>query len=325
MKAIRIHKTGGPEVLKYEDVNDPVCQSDEVIVQVKSISINFSDVLIRRGEYPYMPDLPAILGAECSGIVSEVGTNVSHLKSGQPVVVFGQPSYCEKICVKAKQVIPLPEGSDMDKAAALPIVYLTAYHMLKTVRRVQKGESVLIYSAAGSVGIAAIQLCKHLGLKSIGLTSKDHKADLIKGIGIDHVINYKTEDVVNKVLEYTDGKGVDLILESVAGPRFGENFKMLNTLGQVIWFGIADGNPTTDLLRAIARDPSKSYGVSMFHLFSIIRNPALFAASMQELIGYLVKGIIDPVIHEVFDLKDAGMAHQVLENHENIGKVILRA
>ena len=323
MKAIRINQIGGPEVLNYEEVSDPVCGTEEVLVSIKSISVNFSDVLIRRGEYPYMPAFPAILGSESAGEVLQVGSNVKDIKPGERVIVFGHPSYCTLAAVPASKVVPFPDNVSFDSAAALPIIYLTAYHMLHTVRRVKPGETVLIYAAAGGVGTATIQLGKIAQLKMIGLTSQDEKADIIKEMGIDHVINYRMEPVVERVKELTNGRGADLILDCIAGENFGDNFKMLNTLGQVIWFGIADGNPSTDLLRALGRDPSQSYGVSMFHLFSIMKNPRLMADSFSKLIEYLASGKIDPIIYRKIPLEEAHQAHQILEDHENTGKVIL--
>ncbi len=323
MQAIRINRTGGPEVMEYQELDDPVCGERQVLVAIKSISVNFSDVLVRRGEYPYMPQLPAILGSESAGEVVEVGDKVTAVKAGDQVIVFGHPSYCSLAAVPDDKIVPIPQNIDLDAAAALPIIYLTAYHMLHTVRRVNNGETVLVYAAAGGVGTAIIQLGKIAGLKMIGLTSQDQKADLIREMGIDHVINYKQEPVVERVNELTSGKGVDLILDSVAGPGFDLNFKMLNTLGQVIWFGIADGNPSTNLLRALGSDPSQSYSVSMFHLFSIMKNPALARESFATLIEYLDQGLISPIIHQTLPLSEAGAAHEILEQHENTGKVIL--
>jgi len=324
MKAIRVYETGGTEVLKFEDLPDPVCKNHEVLVKLESMSVNFSDTLIRRGLYPYMPEFPAILGNEAAGIIIGVGEEVKGLVEGQKVIVFGYPSYCTLSAVSASRVVPLPDNIDLDEAAALPIIYLTAYHMLHTVKRIRPGESVLIYAAAGGVGTAVIQLGKLAGIKMIGLTSTDEKAEEITKQGIDHVINYKTENVVEKVLEFTNGKGVDLILDCVGGPNFGENFKMMNTLGHLIWFGIAAGNPSTNLLGALGREPAKSFAVSMFHLYSIINNPKLMAESMRTLIGYLAEGKIKPVIYERVKLENVARSHDILENHENIGKVILK-
>jgi NADPH2:quinone reductase len=324
MKTVRIHETGGTEVLKYEELADPEYNSHEVLVSIESISVNFSDTLIRRGLYPYMPDFPAILGNEAAGIITALGEDVKGLNIGQKVIVFGYPSYASLTAVPATRVIPIPESIDLDEAAALPIIYQTAYHMLHTVKRIKAGESVLIYAAAGGVGTAVLQLGKIAGIKMIGLTSTDAKAREITAQGIDYVINYKKENVVEKVLELTNGKGVDLILDCVGGPDFGENFKMMNTMGHLIWFGIAAGNPSTNLLAALGKEPAKSYAVSMFHLYAIINNPRLMAESFATLIGYLSEGNIKPVIHDRIPLAEAAKAHDILEKHENIGKVLLK-
>jgi len=324
MKAIRIHQTGGREVLQFEDLENPVCQADQVIVNIKSASVNYSDVLIRKGDYPYMPEFPAILGNEASGVITQVGSGVTHLKVGQRVIVFGGPAYATEVAAKAKSIIPIPDAVDFDQAAALPIIYLTAYHMLHTVRRVKAGETVLVHAAAGGVGTALIQLAKIAGLKLIGLTSKDEKAAVIKEMGYQHVINYKTEDVVARVNEITNDRGVDLIIDCIGGSRFDDNFKMLATLGHIIWYGIVAGPPTTDFKVALGSKPHKCHSVSMFHLYGILNNPDLMTASFKTLIGYLLSGQIKPVIHATLALSEAAKAHAILENHENIGKVILK-
>jgi NADPH2:quinone reductase len=324
MNAVRIHEIGDTDVLKYEELPDPEIKSNEVLVDIESISVNFSDTLIRRGLYPYMPEFPAILGNEAAGIITSVGADVEGLNVGQKVIVFGYPSYATLVAASASRVIPLPDNIELDEAAALPIIYQTAYHMLHTVKRIKAGETVLIYAAAGGVGTAVIQLGKLAGIKMIGLTSTDEKAREITTQGIDHVINYKKENVIEKVLELTDGKGVDLILDCVGGPDFGNNFKMMNTMGHLIWFGIAAGNPSVNLLSELGKEPAKSYAVSMFHLYAIINNPRLMAESFGTLIGYLAEGKIKPVIHDRIPLADTAKAHDILEKHENIGKVLLK-
>lgn len=324
MKAIRIHKTGGQEVLKFETIETPICQADEVIVAIKSASVNYSDVLIRKGDYPYMPTFPAILGNEAAGIIAEVGSEVKHLKVGQRVIAFGGPAYATEAVVKATSIIPIPDAVDFDEAAALPIIYLTAYHMLHSVRRVKEGETVLVHAAAGGVGTALIQLAKITNINLIGLTSKNSKAAVIKEMGYQHVINYKTEDVVARVNEITKDRGVDLIIDCIGGPRFDDNFKMLATLGHIIWYGIVAGQPTTDFKQALGSRPHKCHSVSMFHLYGILNNPSLMMSSFKTLIGYLLSGQIKPVIHARLPLAEAGKAHAILENRENIGKVILK-
>ncbi|AHM63440.1 NADPH:quinone reductase [Flammeovirgaceae bacterium 311] len=318
-----MYKTGGTEVLELEQMDKPVPKIGQVLVKVKSISINFADVLVRRGHYPYMPDFPATPGAECTGYIERVGPGVKDFTAGQAVLVFGKPCYSSYLAVSQERVFPIPEGVDLDEAAALPVTYLTAWHMLHTMRRVREHETILLYAAAGGVGTAVLQLAKLAGARVIGLTSNETKADYLRKAGCWQVINYKTENVLSRVMDVTHGLGADLILDSVGGESFKDNFRMLNTLGQIIWLGISGGMPRGNILKTFARNPAPSYTVSVFHLFSIIQNRPLLRRSLQNLIQLLAEGKIKPVIHERLPLLEAGRAHDMLEQQQNIGKIIL--
>lgn len=323
MQAIRMYKTGGSDVLELERMHKPVPRVGQVVVKVRSISINFADVLVRRGHYPYMPDFPAIPGAECTGYIERIGPEVKDLKPGQPVLVFGKPCYSSHLAVSQERIIPLPEGVDMDEAAALPVTYLTAWHTLHTMRRIQKGETILLYAAAGGVGTAVLQLAQLVGARVIGLTSSDEKADFLRQAGCWQVINYKTENVLTKVMDTTHGQGVDLILDSVGGEGFKDNFRMLKTLGQLIWLGVSEGMPHANVLKTFAKNPASSHTVSVFHLFSIIQNRPLLKRSLLYLLELLAQGSIKPVIHQKLPLVQAPEAHTILEEQRNIGKIIL--
>jgi NADPH2:quinone reductase len=323
MQAIRMYKTGGTDVLELEQMHKPVPREGQVLVKIKSISINFADILVRRGHYPYMPDFPATPGAECAGYIERVGPGVENYTAGQPVLVFGKPCYSSFLAVSKERIFPIPPGVDLDEAAALPVTYLAAWHMLHTMRRVREGETILLYAAAGGVGTAVLQLAKLAGARVIGLTSTDEKARFLREAGCWQVINYKTENVLSSVMDYTRGQGADLILDSVGGEGFKDNFRMLNTLGQIIWFGISGGMPRTNILKTFARNPAPSHTVSVFHLFSIIQNRPLLRRSMENLINLLADGKIKPVIHARLPLLDAGKAQLMLEQQQNIGKIIL--
>lgn len=323
MQAVRMYKPGGIDVLELENVHKPVPRVGQVLVRVKSISINFADVLIRRGHYPYMPDFPATPGAECTGYIERIGPEVKHLKPGQPVLVFGKPCYSGYLAVSQERIFPLPAGIDLDEAAALPVAYLTAWHMLHTMRRVKEGETVLVYAAAGGVGTAVLQLANMAGLKVIGLTSTDEKAAFLKEQGCWQVINYKNENVLSRVMDSTHGQGVDLILDSVGGEGFKDNFRMLKTLGQLIWFGISGGMPRTSILKTFARNPASSHTVSIFHLFSIIQSRPLLRNSMEHLLQLLAEEKIKPVIYKRLPLAEVAKAHTLLEQQQNIGKILL--
>jgi len=326
MKAIQISQTGSFEVLEYVDVDTPTPGRGQVLVKVESISVNLTDVMVRKGIHPMMPPLPTIPGLDFSGVVESVGEGVTQVRPGQNVVVIGEKCYAEYALASAGSVIPTPEGIDMDAAAAFPVNYLTAYHMLHTMGHVEAGQTILVYAAAGGVGTAIIQLAKLAGVTVIGLTSSDVKARYTKEQGIDHIINYKTENVTQRVKEITDGKAVNLILDSVAGEAFNRNFEMLAPLGQIIWFGMAAGVPPENLVEQFVSNFEKGVGVRVFHLLYSVAEPYpdLMAQSIEMMFKYLIEKKIEPHIHERIPLSDAARAHEMLENQIVTGKLILK-
>jgi NADPH:quinone reductase-like Zn-dependent oxidoreductase len=325
MKVIRIHQTGSFDRLKYEELDPPVPDKNEVLIKVISASVNFADVMTRSGTYPMMPPLPAIPGIDCSGIVESVGENVTQFRPGQPVAALGQGCYAEYMATDAGAVFPISEDIDMDEAAAIPVNYLTAYHMMHTMARVKEGETILAYAAAGGVGTAVIQLARLANVTAIGLTSTDEKADYVRARGYDHIINYKTEDVVKRVKEITGGRGVEIILNSAAGDTFDRDFKMLAPLGQIIWFGMAAGLPQTNLTEQLGVGFLKSAGILTFMLPSIFDlDPTLMARSSEILFNDLADKKIKPHIYERIPLSEAARAHELLESGKVQGKLILK-
>ncbi len=325
MKAIQIHQTGAVDRLKYEEVDRPSAGKNRVVIKVISASVNFADVMTRKGVYPTMPPLPAIPGIDCSGIVEAVGEKVTQFRPGQPVAALGLGCYADYTAVSPAAVFPLSESIDMDEAAAIPVNYLTAHHMLHTMAGVRKGQTVLTYAAAGGVGTAVIQLARLAGVKVIGLTSTEAKADFARSQGYDHVINYRTADVVGQVKDITAGRGVELILNSAAGDTFKRDFKMLAPLGQIIWFGMAAGPPQGNLAELLAAGFVKSGGIRTFMLPSIFElDPALMARSAAILFKHLADKKIKPHIHERIPLSEAARAHELLESGQVLGKLILK-
>ncbi|MGD2187087.1 MAG: zinc-binding dehydrogenase [Desulfobacterales bacterium] len=325
MKAIRIHQSGSFDQLKYEEVDPPVPGKNEVLIKVISASVNFADVMTRKGTYPMMPPLPAIPGVDCSGIVESVGENVSQLQPGQPVAALGQGCYADYMVTNPLAVFPISEDIDMDEAAAIPVNYLTAYHMMHTMAQIREGETILAYAAAGGVGTAVIQLAKLADVTVIGLTSMDEKANFAKAQGFHHILNYKTEDVVQKVKEITGGRGVELILNSVAGDTFSHDFEMLAPLGQIIWFGMAGGLPQTNLTEQLGAGFVTSVGVRTFMLPSIFDlDPTLMTRSSEILFNDLADKKIKPHIYERIPLSEAARAHELLESGKVQGKLILK-
>lgn len=206
MKAVQLSKTGGPETLEYVDIAEPTPADGQAVVRVESISVNYADVMIRKGIYPAMPPLPAVLGLEAAGVVESVGKGVTETEACRRVSLIGEKCYAEKIVADAASLIPIPENIDFDTAAAFPVTYLTAYHLLHTLGRVKRGSVVLLYAAAGGVGTSLIQLAKIAEVNVIGLTSSDNKAARLAEMGVDHTFKYGST-LVEDVIEVSGGKG----------------------------------------------------------------------------------------------------------------------
>jgi len=219
-----------------------------------------------------------------------VGENVTQFQPGQHVAALGQGCYAEYVTTNSIAVFPIAKDTDMDEAAAIPVNYLTAYHMMHTVAKVEKGDMILAYAAAGGVGTAVMQLAKQADVTVIGLTSTEEKVNFARAQGIDHIINYKTEDLVDRVKKITDGKGVSIILNSVAGDTFSRDFEILAPFGQIIWFGMAAGLPQGNLTEQLGAGFLKSAGIRTFVLYSIFDlDPTLAARSSRKLFAYLAE------------------------------------
>lgn len=324
MKAIQIKRTGAPEVLEYVEIERPSPEKGQVLVKIASASVNFADTMMRQGTYPMMPSLPVIPGLEYSGTIEAVGKDVTQLRTGQNVVVFGKSGYAEYAVAPAESVIPIPSELDKDVAAAFPLVYLTAYHMLHTMARVQAGQTILLHAAAGGVGTAVIQLARLAGVTIIGLTGSPEKVRYARDQGAAHIVNHKTENVTERVKQITKGRGVDVVLNSVAGDTFARDLEFVVPLGQIIWFGFAAGLPQENLVAQLAKHFVKSVGVRTFSIFSVAANPELMVPSMQTVLRYLMEEKIQPHIHESIPLSEAVRAHALLESSAVKGKLILK-
>ncbi len=325
MKAIRMHETGDFDVLQYEEMETPAPGTGQVLVKVVSASVNFADTMVRRGTYPFMPPLPATPGLECSGFVEALGEGVTAVAPGQPVVVLGEKCYAEYVLADTASLTPIPEGLDMDEAAAVIVNYATAFHMLHTMGQVQAGQSVLVHAAAGGVGTAVIQLAKEAGVRVIGLTSSREKMAYTVQQGIDYVINYRTDDVVKRVREITHNKGVDLVLNSVAGNTFARDLEVLAPFGNIIWFGFAAGPPEGNLAEQLSAHFGKSVGVRTFVIYTVAQSaPQLMVQSLNSLFGQLAAKKIRPHIHERLPLAEAARAQDMLESGAVMGKLILK-
>jgi NADPH2:quinone reductase len=321
MKAIVFAQTGGPEVLSLADVPKPEVRPGMVLIKVRAIGVNFADTRFRQGTYVAKPKLPDTPGMEAAGVIEAVGDGVTDLRPGQRVAAFTVKAYAEYCQAPVSMVIPLPDTVTDVEGAAFPIQVMTAYHMLHTVDATGPGKTVLVHSAAGGVGIVAVQLARAAGARVFGTVSSDAKKALVSEHGADAVINYTTEKFADEVLKLTDGRGVDLILDAVGKPTFEDGLRCLGTLGHLILYGRAGGPP--DPLN-VATLSAKSQKVSGFMVPTITRNfPEKTRESAARCFELMRTGRLRLHIGRTFPLAEAAEAHRWLESRQSTGKLVL--
>ena len=337
MRALVITQHGPPEVLKVLDRPDPDVGPGQVRVAVKAAGINFSDLLARIGTYSDAPKPPCVIGYEVAGDVESIGDGVEGIKPGDRVIAgsrFG--GQAELVTVNAADVVPLPEDWSYEKGAALPVVYATAYAGLIRYGNVLAGERVLIHAAAGGVGIAAIQIAKHLGAELYG-TASASKHDANREQGIEHAIDYHSQDFVQEVRRITGEKQpLDLVMDAVGGNSFRKSWSLLRAGGRLVAYGVSESGggerrEVGKLLKLVATSPVLPILLMMRASKSVIALNMLtiwdVKGSLDEFIGPLRdltdKGVIDPVVAEAFPIEQAADAHRYLGARKNIGKVVL--
>ena len=337
MRALVITKHGPPEVLQVLERPDPVPGAGEVRIAVKAAGLNFSDLLARVGMYPDAPKPPCVIGYEIAGDVESVGDAVEGVQAGDRVIAgtrFG--GQAELVVVKESDVVPLPDGWSYEKGAALPVVYATAYAGIVRYGALHPGERVLIHAAAGGVGIAATQIAKHVGGELFG-TASASKHDAIRGFGIEHAIDYHSQDPVNEIRRMTgEKKPLDLVMDALGGNSLRKSWSLLRAGGRLVAFGISEsgGGERRDLAKALKmavttplfpaltmmRDSKAVIGLNMLTIWDSKGNIREFVDPLAELIE---QGVIDPVVAEAFPIERAADAHRYLGERKNIGKVVL--
>jgi NADPH2:quinone reductase len=328
VKTVIIHKTGGPEVLEPAEVATPAPNRGEVLIQAAAIGVGWPDVLIRTGKYKWMPPLPTSPGSDLSGTVAAIGEGVSKLKVGQKVLVTARELAQRGGCYTEYMVVPeaapfvLPDSVDLDQAACLPN-YQVAWAMLRDVLQARKLKSIFIAGAAGGVGSAAVQIARHLELTVIGSVSSADKDRFAREQGADHVIDYKRENVLDRVLTLTDKRGVDLVLDHVGGAGLFDGLKMLAPWGTLVSFNAIAGNPPSDVFAEMRNLLTKSLTLRCFSMHTLDSDPALRRQIMGEVIEMLGKSAIRPVVSTKLPLTDAAEAHRIIERGESLGKILL--
>ena len=318
MKAAVYYENGTPDVLKYEDVPDPVCHPKGVIIRVLAVSIEGGDTLNRwRGP---LVTTPHIVGYQASGEIVEVGSEVTHLKVGQKVAtVDGHGSHAELRPVPARNCWPIPDSLDPRLAAVIPVAFGTAHDCLFEFGRLKAGETVLVQAGASGVGLAAIQLAKKAGATVLATASSDERLERLKQWGLDHGINYKAEDVARAVMKITDKKGVNLVVDSVGGATLAGSLASLAYRGRCSMVGNAGREPmTVDVSSLMGGNRSLS---GVFLGAEIMTDRA--HDMIQGLIEDAAKGVFKVVIDREFPLSDAAGAHAYIESRQAVGRVLL--
>jgi len=328
VKLIQFREPGPPGVMQCLDVPVPEPKPGEVLIRAHAIGVGMPDVAIRRGTYSHMPPLPATPGTELAGTIEKVGTGVTSRKPGQRVYTTARERphrgghYAEYVATPAEATFLLPDNVDFDAAAALAN-YQVAYHIFNDALHAQKGQTVLLYAAAGGMGNALIDLSKAAGLTVIGVVSSEEKARFARDLGADHVINRKNEKVGERVNEITRGRGVDVILDPVAGPGFPENIDMLAPCGTLVFYGSLGGKAPLGLLPT-PRLRKNSPAVRQFTIHTWDNLVEDRRAGMRALIDMLAAGKLHPRIHARVPLAEAAQAHEMLESGEVLGKLLLK-
>jgi NADPH2:quinone reductase len=320
-KAIRFARTGGPEVLEYVDVEVGDPGPGEARVRNHAIGVNFIDVYFRTGLYP-LP-LPSGLGQEGAGVVEAVGPGVSHVKPGDRVAYAARPngSYSELRVMPADILVRLPDAISFETGAAAMLQGLTVQYLLKQTYAVQPGETILFHAAAGGVGLIACQWARALGVNLIGTVGSNEKAELAKAHGAAHVINYNTEDVVQRVLEITKGAKVPVVYDSVGKDTFARSLDCLRPRGLMVSFGNSSGAVPPFALSELASRGSLYITRPTLQTYAATREQLESMAA--DLFGVIESGQVKIEINQRFPLRDAGKAHIELEARRTTGKTIL--
>jgi NADPH:quinone reductase-like Zn-dependent oxidoreductase len=323
-------------VLEVREAPDLEPPPGHVRIRVAYAGINFADVMARMGLYPDAPKLPTVVGYEVSGEVDRLGAGTNGVTLGQKVAAltrFG--GYSDLVSVPAAQVFPVPAGLSMDKAAAIPVNYLTAWILLVWMGNVHAGETVLVHAAAGGVGQAALQIARLYDARVIG-TASPSKHPRLKEMGVAHCIDYTSMDFETEVMRLTDGRGVDVVIDAVGGASFKKSYRCLSSLGRLGMFGVSSMAPGSKrsipaAVKGLMSMPSFKpiplmnenrgvFGVNMGHLWD---RADLFRKMTDEILRLVGEGKLDPLVDKVFPFDQASAAHEYIQQRKNFGKVLL--
>jgi len=318
--AIRVHETGGPEVLKWEEIHVGEPGPGEVKIRQRAAGLNFIDVYHRTGLYPQ--ELPFTPGVEGAGIVEAVGARVTHVQVGDRIAYASQiGGYAEQRLIDADRVVKLPDEISTEQAAAMMLQGLTARMLLRSIHRVERGDTILIHAAAGGVGLIVCQWAKALGATVIGTVGTDEKAELARAHGCDHPIVYTREDFVAEVDRITEGRKLPVVYDSVGRDTFMKSLDCLHPRGLMVSFGNASGPP--DPIAPGLLSQKGSLFLTRPTLFHYLATRDELQQSSADLFAMVSSGKVRVEVKQRFDLKDAAEAHRQLEARKTTGSTVL--
>ena len=323
MKAIRVYEYGDESVLKYEEVADPTCGPDGVLVRVRAASVNRGDLSRRAGTNATAPlTEPLIIGWDVAGDMVEVGSRVENIKVGQRVVMrLPSGGYAELAAANGANAVPLPDGVDYDQAASLPVAFLTSWVALLNTAKLVAGETALVQAAGSGVGMAGVQIAKHVaGARVITTAGTDAKVARAKELGADDAINYTSHDFLPEVQRLTDGQGVQVGLDMVGGDVFSRSQQALSEGGRLVSVGRSSGaGPVVDDALAERRHQEVVVGWRLGEA----QHPAQTTRDLGRIVELVDQGTLKTIIDRVFPLSETAEAHRYLASRAQFGKVIL--
>jgi NADPH2:quinone reductase len=319
--AVRVHKTGGPEVLSWEEVQVGKPGPGEARIRQTAIGLNYVDTYFRSGLYP--SPLPMGVGTEGAGLVEEVGPGVTDLKPGDRVAYAGGPlgAYAEERVMPADRLVVVPEGISDQQAAAMMLKGMTAQYLVRQTHRVQPGETILFHAAAGGVGLIACQWAKHLGATVIGTVGSEDKAALAKAHGCDHTILYRDEDFVKRTLEITRGEKLPVVYDSVGKDTFMKSLDLVRPLGLMVSFGQSSGPMGPIDLGIFSAKGSLYFTRPTLNTYAAKR--ADLVAMAKELFDVVKSGAVKIEVNQTYPLKEAAKAQRDLESRKTTGSTVL--
>jgi putative PIG3 family NAD(P)H quinone oxidoreductase len=326
MRAVIVSEPGGPEVLEWGEAPDPVCGPGEVLVDVEAAAVNRADLLQRQGFYPPPPGASDVLGLECSGVISEVGPEVTGWAVGDEVcALLSGGGYAERVAVPAGQLLPKPSGVELISAAALPEVTCTVWSNVFMLARLRHGERLLVHGGSSGIGTMAIQLAVRAGARVFTTAGTEAKLHFCRELGAEVLINYREEEFAERVATETDGAGVDVILDNMGAKYLASNVRSLATGGRLVSIGMQGGTKAELDLGLLMRKRAAVHATTLRS-----RPPTgpggkaeIVAAVRHDVWPDVERGLIRPIVDRRLPMARAAEAHRVIEASEHIGKVLL--